>query len=259
MNALYECGDVVVRVGRPTAPAACAVELASRLLDLGVRVPRPAVADAIEGDGLAATCWQRIEPAGIPVDWIEVGRMVRRVHALERDDLPEGYPVPSPVGFPWWDFETVLADVAGEIDAVALDAISAIVDRHRDWHRLVAVGAVVCHGDVHPGNVLVDAEGPVLIDWDLLCWGPAGWDHAPLMTWTDRWDGRDGMYEEFAAGYGLDGHQDPAAIALSHLRLVAATFGRVHAARSDPAAAIELERRLRWWRGDPGAPPWSPQ
>ena len=59
---------------------------------------------------------------------------------------------------------------------------------------------MVCHGDVHPGNVIQSADGPVLLDWDLLCRGPAAWDHAPLMTWTERWGGEPGIYEAFADG-----------------------------------------------------------
>lgn len=259
MNALYACGDVVVRVGRPTAPAALAVDLASRLLDLGVRAPRPAVPDVIEGNGLAATCWHRIEPSNRPVDWIEVGRMVRRVHGLRLDDLPAGYPVPSPVGFPWWDFDAVLADVAPEIDAVALAAIRATVDRHRDWHRLVAIDAVVCHGDVHPGNVLMSVDGPVLLDWDLLCLANPGWDHSMLLTLAERWGGDPSVYGDFATGYGRSMTDDPGGRAFADLRNVAATLMRVRAGRTDPAAAAEAEQRLRWWRGDPDAPMWRAQ
>ena len=45
------------------------------------------------------------------------------------------------------------------------------------------------------------ADGPVLLDWDLLCLGPPGWDHAMLLRlprwgWPARW------YDDFAAGYG---------------------------------------------------------
>ena len=55
--------------------------------------------------------------------------------------------------------------------------------------RLANDPQVACHGDVHPGNVLPTAEGPVLIDWDLRCRAPIGWDHCALMTWAERWDG----------------------------------------------------------------------
>jgi hypothetical protein len=41
--------------------------------------------------------------------------------------------------------------------------------------------------------------------------------------------------------------------------LVAATLMRVAASIDDPRALPEAERRLRYWRGDPDAPPWTPQ
>jgi Ser/Thr protein kinase RdoA (MazF antagonist) len=91
---------------------------------------------------------------------------------------------------------------------------------------------VVCHGDVHPGNVIQSADGPVLLDWDLLCRGPAAWDHAPLMTWTERWGGEPGIYEAFAEGYGRSMRGDLVAQAIAELRLVAATLMRLLAARS---------------------------
>jgi thiamine kinase-like enzyme len=112
---------------------------------------------------------------------------------------------------------------------------------------------------VHPGNVVATAQGAVLLDWDLLCTGPAAWDHAPLMTWTQRWGGAAGLYEAFAAGYGRSMRGDGVAEAIATLRLVAATLMRLRAGRHDEAARDEAERRLRWWRGDTDAPPWHAQ
>ena len=94
---------------------------------------------------------------------------------------------------------------------------------------------MLCHGDVHPGNVLQTADGPMLIDWDLLCLGPAAWDHAPLMTWTERWGGEPGLYEAFAERLWPSLRGDPVAEALAELRLVAATLMRVRAGREQPA------------------------
>jgi hypothetical protein len=102
-------------------------------------------------------------------------------------------------------------------------------------------------------------DGPVLLDWDLLCWAPPGWDHGPMLTWADRWGGRPGEYEQFAEGYGRDLSGDPDTIAFAELRLVAATLMRVQAAMTNPDAAAEAQRRLAYWRGDPDAPPWTAQ
>ena len=65
------------------------------------------------------------------------------------------------------------------------------------------------------------------------------------------------MYDAFARGYGRSMRGDPVTESLADLRLVAATLMRVRAGRTDPVAAAEAERRLRYWRGDPDAPVWT--
>src|SRR5262245_6597412 len=92
MNALFRAGNVIVRVGRPSAPPDLAIELARRLRDHGISAPAPAADDvSLEGE-LAATCWQPLVDSGDPIDWREVGAVVRRVHALAPADLAVGYP-----------------------------------------------------------------------------------------------------------------------------------------------------------------------
>lgn len=259
MNALYECGDVVLRVGRPSAAGSEAIALAWRMLELGVPVPAPAVDEVVEGGGLVATCWRRVVTVPDPVDWQAVGRLVRRVHALASDELPAGYPVPSPVTFPWWDFDAIRDDVADDLDQLALAGLDAAIERHRDWIVLADTETVVCHGDVHPGNVLMTADGPVLLDWDLLCIAHPAWDHAMLLTLADRWGGDPEVYPAFAEGYGRSYADDGPGIAFAAMRNVAATLMRVRAARVDPAARDEAERRLRFWRGEADAPQWRAQ
>ena len=261
MNAIYLTADaadeLVLRVSAPSAPAESAVELANFLTGWGVRVARPRRSDAVVAHGLSVTCWERIVPEAAAPDWRAVGTMVRRVHDLVPDQLPGTYPLSSPLAFAWWDFDALMAEVATDLDDRARDGLLAAVNRHERWDRFASV--VVCHGDVHPGNVITTEDGPTLIDWDLLCAAPAGWDHAPMMTWQERWGGAPGDYEAFADGYGASLRADPAAEAFAELRLVAATLMRIKAARTDPSARPEVERRLRYWRGDPDAPPWIAQ
>jgi hypothetical protein len=97
----------------------------------------------------------------------------------------------------------------------------------------------------------------VVLDWDLRCVGPVAWDHGPMMTWSSRWGGAPGIYEAFAEGYGTSLRGDWLGERIAELRNVAATLMRVRAGRTDPAAAAEAERRLRFWRGDPDAPQWT--
>ncbi len=249
--------DVVIRVSSPSVHASCSIELAATLAAHGVPVVESARADVVEADGLSATAWHHVPSSGEPIDWTAVGTIVRRVHDLAPDDLPASVPTPSPAVFPWWDFPRLLDDVGEVLDPGARVGIATAIERWSGWDDWTASETVICHGDVHPGNVIMTGNGPVLIDWDLLCIAPPGWDHAPLMTWTDRWGGRPGVYEAFSEGFGGSMRGDERAEAFAELRLVAATLMRVRAAVADPGARAEAERRLAYWRGDIDAPDWN--
>ena len=263
MNAIYASGPVILRVSTPTAPAEVSLELARFWQGRGVPVPQPVRDDVVRVDELSVTAWERIacrfdpdiDEASTPIDWVRVGEFVRRVHETDPSSLPRSVPLPSPTAFPWWDFDALLERAEPALDEAARRGLRAAIDRHRGWKEFDEV--VVCHGDVHPGNVLVGADGPVLCDWDLLCLAPPGWDHGPMMTWAERWGGDPVAYEAFAHGYGRSLRNDPASMAIAELRLVAATLMRVAASIDDPVARAESERRLRFWRGDPDAPPWT--
>ncbi|HJQ59459.1 MAG TPA: aminoglycoside phosphotransferase family protein [Vineibacter sp.] len=49
--------------------------------------------------------------------------------------------------------------------------IRALIDR-------LQPGDGLCHGDLHPGNVIMTAEGPRIIDWTFAMRGPAAYDLA---------------------------------------------------------------------------------
>jgi Ser/Thr protein kinase RdoA (MazF antagonist) len=256
-NGVFVAGAVILRVGVSTAPMGKALAFAERLTAAGIRVARPARADWLDlSGGLSVTAWERIDfdPAGT-IDWERIGTMVATIHDFEPTTVD--HPLPFCGDFPWWNFDAMLADV--EADATALEILRSATATHAWWYEQARGGQlVVCHGDVHPGNVLVAADGPVLIDWDLLCVGPPAWDHAALATWTARWGGAVGVYEAFARGYGRP--VDSAMLeAIAELRLVAATLMRLKRARLDPAHRPEAEQRLRYWRGDPDAPMWRAQ
>ncbi len=258
MNALFAAGDVVLRVGRPTAPATAAVELAEVLRSAGVRVPVAANAAVVVDGALTVTAWERLRPIAREVDWRAVGEMVARVHTLDPEDLPPAYPLPPCESFPWWRFDELLAEVAAVLDAEARVGIEATVEGHRGWVGRIG-SRVVCHGDVHPDNVVMTADGPVLLDWDLLCLGPPAWDHSMLLRVT-RWGWPGRWYDGFAAGYGRSYAGDPTAESIADLRLVAATLMRLRAGLADPAAMPEAQRRLAHWRATTSstAPPWTP-
>jgi aminoglycoside phosphotransferase (APT) family kinase protein len=64
------------------------------------------------------------------------------------------------------------------------------------WLAGLPDGESVCHGDIHPGNVIETANGPMVIDWDsATCGDPAGdvaitvrlFENAMLPTEAPRW------------------------------------------------------------------------
>lgn len=257
-NALFTAGpSTVIRVGRFTAPARAAADLATVLSGAGLRVPivREAIDDV--DAGLSAVVVDRIVPVDRPVDWSQVGDAVRRVHGLERRSIAQVHPLPPCTVYRHWHFTDLFDEIAPDLGDVERRAVAAAVERLSDWPSMAAAApTVVCHGDVHPGNVLVAGEGTVLLDWDMVCTGPAAWDHAALLTWEQRWGGAPGLYAAFASGYGADLSGDPLATTLAEGRLLAATLMRCRAGRHDATAAAEARRRLRYWVGDPDAPVW---
>jgi Ser/Thr protein kinase RdoA (MazF antagonist) len=260
MNGIFAASDgVLLRVSRPSAPAQQAIWLAYELTRQGLRVPTYLRDEPFITDDHAVFAIEAIVDSG-PIDWQSVGEMIARLHGLAIDDLAAGFPVPFCGDFPWWDFASLMDEIGVDLDTVSRAAIKEVIESGMpllDQQR--GRQSVICHGDVHPGNVIQSDQGPVLLDWDLLCHGPAAWDHGPLMTWTGRWGGEPGIYEAFAEGYGRSLRDDPLAETIAGLRLVAATLMRIRAGRSNPSAMAEAELRLRYWRGEIDAPQWHAQ
>lgn len=259
MNAMFSCDRVVLRVGHTTAPAGLGHDLVEVMTAHGVPTVTPIEGLTGEFAGVSVSAWERVAAVDRTVDWAAVGAAVRDVHSVPRSEVPVGYPVPRPSSFPWWNFDALLAEVADLLDEGAGRELMATVERHEGWQQAIQADPVICHGDVHPGNVLMSPTGPLLIDWDLLCSANLAWDHAMLTSYADRWGGDPAVYPAFAEGYGVDLSEDPLTLALADLRNVAATLMRVRAGRNDPAAQVEAERRLRYWRGEPDPPVWRAQ
>jgi Ser/Thr protein kinase RdoA (MazF antagonist) len=263
MTAIYVAGDdTVLRVHRPNGDPTSSTRLARFLAEAGVLVPRPRHDEVLvdtdtDGAVLAVAAFERIGDHG-PIDWRRVGEQVRLVHTLSIDEVAERQAMPWCGDVPWWDVRSLLDEVGSLVDAPALAGMEACWAEHGGWAAMVSDDErVVCHGDVHPGNVIAGPDGPVLLDWDLLCVGLRSWDHAALATWTDRWGGEPGIAEAFRDGAGESYVDDTVGQALAALRLLVATLMRVRAGQSNPAVMVEAERRLRWWRGDRDAPMWN--
>lgn len=136
--------------------------------------PVPTVHEVLEVRGRAAMILDRVDGPdalarlqGSPWDLPRLARLSGRLQAgLHRLSAPPGTPR--------------LTDVIREH---LRDAGVALEVARRTEARLAALpdGARLLHGDFHPGNVMLGAQGPVVIDWENATSGPPPADLA--MTW----------------------------------------------------------------------------
>lgn len=259
MNAVYRAGPCAIRICRPTTDPVAALNASRVLTDLGLRVPVPYdVRSFVDPDidpELWATTWEHIDhdPTADP-DWTEVGRMTRALHRVDPSRLSGVHPLPVAGRFAWWDVTATLDDLSSSIAPEWRAILNSAHERLRWVLPHLAEGlddAVVVHGDLHPGNVVVDRRTgrTVVLDWDLLSLSRPAWDHAPLLRWEERWGGRAGTYSAFADGYGTDHTDDALTRGIADLRLLVATVMRVRASVTDESARSEAEKRVAYWAG----------
>ena len=260
-NDVYSVGEFIVRVSRSEADVGRDIAIVAFLKLAGVPVPEPVEAGEI--DGVRYSLWEyvRSHQSG-SIDFRSFGEGIRALHALSIDSFAD-FDIPWCDELDWLNVDHKLAE-ARSVQALSnedLECLEAHADRLRSWgERCRSVDPlVICHGDVHPQNVIMRDSQAVIIDWDTICVGPQQWDHAALMTWSDRWGGAASDYGDFTEGYGESFKSDPLAMMLAEVRLLAPTVNLVLRAAGDQRFTREAELRMRYWRNDPDAPPWSAQ
>ena len=72
-----------------------------------------------------------------------------------------------------------LRSAGGTLPAPIATGILALIER-------LQPGDELCHGDLHPGNVIMTAEGPRLVDWTGTVRAPAAYDLADQPHPPDR-------------------------------------------------------------------------
>lgn len=152
--------DGVAKVLTSTTPQHWADSEASFTMAVrGLGVAAPEVRDVVDVDGRRAivfdhiagpSMWQRMleRPDDVPALARELASIQR---AIQEAGVPDG--LPSLV-----DRLRLKFAVSAELDAREQTQASDLLDRQ-------PVGAALLHGDLHPGNVLLGPDGPVVIDW----------------------------------------------------------------------------------------------
>ena len=121
-------------------------------------IPSPKVGDIVEVNGRRGILYQRVDGMDMlpalsrnPLKLVEYARMLARLH-LEMHRCAGGD----------------LPPMRGKIEH-AIRSAKALPDglRERALQTLVALpdGDRLCHGDFHPGNVILTGSGPMIIDW----------------------------------------------------------------------------------------------
>ncbi|MEM8745085.1 MAG: phosphotransferase [Actinomycetota bacterium] len=166
-SVVYEWGEVdVVKIAAPSTPTSWIVE-ELRLTDTVARLgaPVPDRRRLVEVDGRTALAAERIggpslwdELAHLPDRATELGESLARLH-LDLVELSVSYDLPRQHD----RVESKIRAAASRHGADLLDAIGLLPgEQHTD---------VLCHGDLHPRNVLLGRDGPVVVDWFDCCRG----------------------------------------------------------------------------------------
>ncbi len=158
---VYEFGrGSVVKVFRPYVPvhwAAREARFTSAVREVGA--PAPAVRGLVEIGGRDAIVFERVLGPSLWELMVESRRgaaeVARELAAVHRCILSVGLPF----------------EVTGATERI--HSKIAIVEQLTSEERVEARrvldslprGAALLHGDLHPGNVLIGPEGPVVIDW----------------------------------------------------------------------------------------------
>jgi aminoglycoside phosphotransferase (APT) family kinase protein len=159
------------------------------------------VAQPTEAAGRPVTFWEFIDGRnGNRGDIAVLAELLSRLHRLPR---PGGFTLPpdDPLGRVGRRLEAASVTVPDrEFLAARLEAVQAELSGLR---FPLPEGPV--HGDAHVQNLMVTADGPVVIDFERFAWGHPEWDVSMTATeyqtagwWTPE------EYASFVAAYGFD-------------------------------------------------------
>jgi Ser/Thr protein kinase RdoA (MazF antagonist) len=225
--------DAVVKLYRPGRHGQHAEALALTSL-AGHRIA-PGLVDVVDHDGRLGLVLERITGADM-LDLLR--RQPWRVHTLARalaDAHVVVQGVRSPAELP--DVRQVLA--AGIEAAVAPRELRGFALRVLDG---LPSGDRLCHGDYHPGNVMVTADGVSVIDWPNAARGVPEADHARallLMRWADPMPGAPLVTRAVVAA-------GRSALARGYARAYARANARANARASAGSARRELRDVESW-------------
>jgi aminoglycoside phosphotransferase (APT) family kinase protein len=261
-NALFHLPgpNVVVQVARSMAyweDVGREVAVARWLADQGFPAVRTfaGVTQPAEAAGRPVTFWEFIEGRnGNRGDITALARLLSRLHQLPS---PEGFTLPAddPLGrVPRRLESATMTGPDKDFLSSRLETLQAALPR---LQYPLPKGPV--HGDAHVQNLMITADGPVLIDFERFAWGHPEWDLS--MTATDYqtagwWTPAE--YASFVRAYGFDVTSWDGYPALRAAHELKMTSWLTQNATESRTVADEVAVRMATLRGQGPAGNWRP-
>lgn len=162
--------ELVAKVLLPTTPSHWAdleADWTGRLYAVGLPVPE--VVDVVTVDARRAILYRRVDGPSM-LEEIVAHPSTLTTHARALAEVQAGFhQVPAPEG---------LMDLRVRMRAKIHEADLPEGPRGRAVERLASLpsGDVICHGDLHPGNVILASDRAVVVDWFDVAAGPPAAD-----------------------------------------------------------------------------------
>jgi len=157
--------DLVVKLFFPGFESNAAKEFGISQLLSRLGIAAPTASETVVIDGRAGMVLQRVDGPSLldliskrPWATRSIGRTLAELHLAMHTAPGEGLPRLADI----LEKQITNSDI---LDAAERDAALALLRALPDGDRL-------CHGDFHPGNILVGDKGPVTIDWTNVSCGP---------------------------------------------------------------------------------------
>jgi Ser/Thr protein kinase RdoA (MazF antagonist) len=211
--------------------------------------------EPIEVEGMLISFWHFVDIKDEPVSIEEFADLLKRFHQISSD-----YPGKL---HRWNPMKLVARDLHALRAAHTLTQEDlSMLWEWRDYldeqlfNVKTKLGEGPLHGDAHVGNCVKTDRGLMLLDFDLVCYGPREWDLTPAVLGPRRFNEPKENYWRFAEAYGYDVTKWPYFKLIALARELLTTTWRLQI-EAVTSAKDEGQRRLQYWRQEKNPPHWQ--